>query len=275
MRGYAKEGVAAAVRKAGGEVYAITSEPQSLARNAQHDWETGLEHVGDPHQEIAGTCAERGWLSLFTSDWDGEIVQSGRSWMSHPLGYFQPGVLALRREGRVLYRWRCRPSRKNVGGAIARPTPSHVWSRVEASLREAPDAPDAAPDADPVLDSPPVPWPLFVTLLLANGWFLRPVAFDQRPGMDTVPRRQRNAMLRIPLFVAAWIAAGLLLPPWLVALAFAGWLAKVLPGIRMVNARFQNVGPNEEPGLTPQGQRRGEYGSAVQLTSRSVRGPGR
>ena len=42
-----------AVRKAGGEFYAITSEPQSLARNAQADWETGLEHVGDPLPQIA------------------------------------------------------------------------------------------------------------------------------------------------------------------------------------------------------------------------------
>jgi hypothetical protein len=122
-----------------------------------------------------------------------------------------------------------------------------VWSRVQAALQEPPDAPDVAPDDDPVLDSPPVPWPVFVALLLANGWFLRPVAFDQRPGTDTVPRRQRNAMLRIPLFVAGWIAAGLLLPMWVVALTFAGWLAKVVPGIRLVNQRFQNVGPDEEP----------------------------
>ncbi len=54
-------------------------------------------------------------------------------------------------------------------------------------------------------------------------------------------------MLRIPLFVAAWIAAGLLLPTWVVALAFAGWMAKVVHGIRLVNERFQNVGPDEEP----------------------------
>jgi len=31
------------------------------------------------------------------------------------------------------------------------------------------------------------------------------------------------------------------------SLAFAGWVAKVVPGIRVVNRRFQNVGPNEEP----------------------------
>jgi hypothetical protein len=92
-----------------------------------------------------------------------------------------------------------------------------------------------------------VPWPLFVSLLFANGWFLRPVPFDQRAGRDTVAQRQRNAFLRMPLFVAAWVLAGLLLPAWLVALAFAAWLVKVVPGIREVNRRFQNVGPEEEP----------------------------
>ena len=244
MRGYGKAGVVDAIREAGGEVYAITSEPQSLAGNAQKDWETGLQHVGDPHQEIAGACAERGWLSLFTNDWDGDILAT---WTSHPKGYFQPGVLALKREGRILYRWRCRPNRKNIGGAIARPTPSHVWSRVHAALQEPVDATDVALDADPVLDSPPVPWPVFVSLLLANGWFLRPVVFDQRPGKETIRKRQRNAMLRIPLFAAAWIAASLLLPIWVVALLFAGWVAKVVPGIRLINERFQNVGPDEEP----------------------------
>lgn len=212
MRGYRKKGVVDAIREAGGEVYAITSEPQSLASNAQKDWETGIEHVGDPHQEIAGACAERGWLSLFTNNWDGQILESARTWISHPKGYFQPGVLALSREGRVLYRWRCRPNRKNIGGAIARPTSSHVWSRVQGALDDPVDAPDVAHDADPELDWRPVPWPVFVTLLLANGWFLKSVPFDQRPGKDTVPQRQRNVMLRVPLFFAAWIAAALLLP---------------------------------------------------------------
>lgn len=237
----------AAIREAGGEIYAITSEPQSLANSARDDWETGLEHVGDPHHEIARACRERGWISLFHNDWGGEFVETGPSWVSHPRGYFQPGVLALSREGRVLYRWRCRPSRKNVGGAIARPTPAHVLGRVRAALAEPPDAPDAPLDADPELDSPSVPWALFVMLLLSNGWFLRPVPFDQRPGEDTVPRRQRAALRRIPLFFAAWIAAAVLLPWWVVVPAFAAWVWKVTPGIRRMNARFQNVRPGEEP----------------------------
>ena len=109
------------------------------------------------------------------------------------------------------------------------------------------DAADAPHDDAPELDSPQVPWAVFITLLLANGWFLGPAFFDQRPGEDSVPKRQRNAMLRVPVFVALWIAAAWLLPLWAVALLFTAWLVKVIPGIRMVNANFQNVGPNEEP----------------------------
>jgi hypothetical protein len=245
LRGYGKEGLVEAIRKAGGEVYAITSEPQSLATNAQQDWETGMVHVGDPHQEILGVCRERGWLSLFTNHWRGRIVDS-ISWVSHPKGYFQPGVLALRGNGRVLYRWRSRPTRGNLGGAVARPTVGHVWSSVEAALAEPVDAPDIAHDDAAVLDTRPIPWPLFATLLLSNGWFLRSRPFDQRRG-DTVARRQRNALIRIPIFLAAWGVAFALLPLWASSLALAGWVAWITPEVRRINALFQNVGPNEEP----------------------------
>ena len=47
-----------AIREAGGEIYAVTSEPHSLALNAQAHWETGFDHVGDPHQEILAACSE-------------------------------------------------------------------------------------------------------------------------------------------------------------------------------------------------------------------------
>jgi len=245
LRGYAKDGVVAAIRAAGGEIYAITSEPQSLAYNAQQHWKTSFEHIGDPHQEISGQCTDSGWLSLFTNHWGDDFTDRLR-WMSHPKGYFQPGVLALSSRERVLYRWRCRPTRANIGGAVARPTAPHVWKRVQAALEESADAPDVRHDDDPVLDAPPVPWPVFVALLLANGWFLRPVPFGQRTG-DPVSRRQRNAILRILFFAAAWVAACIVLPLWIVALAFACWTAKVVPGIRMINERFQNVGPDEEP----------------------------
>ncbi len=238
----------AAIREAGGEIFAITSEPQSLARNAQDDWETGFEHIGDPHQEILGQCTDRGWLSLFLNDWGEGFLSEASGWVSHPKGYFQPGVLALSRSARVLYRWRCRPTRKNIGGALLRPTAPHVWTSVQAALAEPPDAPDASHDDVPILDSTSVPWPVFVTLLISNGWFLGPVGFDQRVGGAPIAVRQRNALLRIPFFIAAWVAAFTFLPLWIAALAFAGWVAKITPGVRMVHRRFQNVGPDQSPG---------------------------
>lgn len=247
MRGYTQEGVTEAIRAAGGEIHAVTSEPHSLARDAEADWETGLTHVGDPHQEIEATCRERGWLALFTHHWDGDRLGAHADWLSHPKGYYQPGVLVLGREGRVLYRWRSRPSRSNTGGATGRPTAAHVWSAVQAELAKPADAPDAPPDDDPTLDSPPTPWPLFVLLLLANGWFLKPQTFDHFGGEFTSFERIRRAQKRLAVFVVAWIAAAWLLPGWLVALAFAAWAIKVGPGVRDIHRGFQNVGPDEEP----------------------------
>ena len=92
-----------------------------------------------------------------------------------------------------------------------------------------------------------MPWPVFIGLLVANGWFLGPVAFDQRVGGPPIAQRQRNALLRIPLFVAVWIAAFTLLPLWMPVLALGVWIAKIIPGIRMLNRRFQNVGPDAVP----------------------------
>jgi len=241
LRGFGKAGVVEAIREAGGEIYAITSEPQSLANSAQQDWNTGFGHIGDPHQEISGMCAQKGWLSLFTNEWANVRVAD---WASHPKGYFQPGVLALNHEGRVLYRWRSRPTRKNIGGAVSRPTPGHVWKSIQDAFNE--DA-DAAHDDNPELDSPGTPWSIFVTLLLANGWFLKPAVFNHRPGEGSVSRRIRQAALRVPIFLAAWIVAAILLPPWVVALAFAAWIAIITPGVLKIHRRFQNVSQHDEP----------------------------
>ena len=244
MRGYAKHGVIERVREAGGEVYAITSEPQTLASAAQDDWQTGMVHVGDPHQEILAECRRRGWLSLFVTHWGDDLIT--REWVSHPKGYYQPGVLALNEDERVLYRWRCRPTRKNIGGAIARPTAKYVFAEVERALA-ADSTTDAPLDDAPELDARDAPWPLFVGMLLANGWFLRPLPFDQRPGEDTVPARQKAARHRLLGFVILWIALAIALPAWLTGTLFAAWALYITPGVLKVHRRFQNIGPDQEP----------------------------
>ena len=229
----------ASVRRAGGEVYAITSEPQSLARDAQEDWQTDLEHVGDPHHEILETCRARGLLTLFVADWGNDLVS--HDWVSHPKGYYQPGVLAMTQGGRVLYRWRSRPNRQNIGGAIARPTPEHVWRNLEPEL-DSTSTDDVPLDEAPELDAKAAPWPLFVTLLLANGWFLRAKTFAHSPGAGDERARIRRAMRRIPLFIVFWVLLAIVLPGWAVATAALVWLAWITPSVVTVHKRFQNVG---------------------------------
>lgn len=250
MRGYQHEGIVDAIREAGGEIYAVTSEPHSLALNAQEHWETGFDHVGDPHQEILAECSDRDWLSLFIWQHAADSPAQKSRWISHPKGYFQPGVLAFSREGRVLYRWRSRPSRQNTGGATGRPTATHVWESVRAELGKPSDAPDASLDDAANLDGRSRPWILFLTMLLGNGWFLKPAFFDQRTGnnpKDNVNRRIRIALVRAVIFVAGWIAAFALLPFWIPTVSLVAWSVMIAPKILAVNKAFQNVAPGEEP----------------------------
>jgi peroxiredoxin len=234
--------VADQIRAAGGEVYGVTSEPQRLADRAQAEWGLDFECVGDPHQEIPATAGDRGWLEIFVQTRLDFLRQSAAGFEpTHPKGYFQPGVLVVSREGRVLYRWRSVPSRRNVGGAMVRPTAEHVWSSVQAALSTGSDDRDVAYDEHPEMDSPAAPWPLFVSLLIANGWFVRPKAFAQKKNGPTPQQRIKIAMARLGVFVALWIAAFVTLPTLPVAAVLAAWIGWMIPKIRWLNLEFQNI----------------------------------
>ena len=237
MRGYEKAGVVDAIRAAGGEIFAVRSEPQSLATEAEEDWAFGFPSVGDPHHEILGVCQERGWLDLFVQQMPAKKMI--RPWASHPGGYFQPGVLALSREGRVLYRWRCRPTHQNIGGALQRPTAEYTWAQIQTGLAER--SGDAPLDIAPELDAKAPPWPLFVLMLLAHGWFWRPRPFPLgRP--DDPPSAKPPAMfVRLLGFAGAWVAAFALLPPIWVTAALAAWVALVAPGVIELGRLFQHA----------------------------------
>ena len=234
------EGIVEKVRAAGGEIYAITSEPQHLADQAHEHWELSFENVGDPHQEISRTCSERGWLTLYANVGDLEFVQRGADWqLQHPKGYFQPGVLALSREQRVLYRWRSVPSEANMQGTLARPTATHVWSAIEPALAAGDRADDALLDDDPVVDSRPAPRFLFIAALLANGWFRGVKSLVYSPGMDLGPARMPKIMARWLLFFVFWITALILLPAPLVGLGFAAWVIWIMRDMRRVMGKSQ------------------------------------
>ncbi len=241
-----KAGVPEKIKAAGGGIFAITSEPQTLAREAEQTWELDFPAVGDPHHEIADACRERGWLQLFVNP-NARLLADATGFAAHPKGYFQPGVLAITRTGRVLYRWRSRPTRKNAGGATGRPRPEDVWRQVEAAISRGDAAGDAAPDEPDRLDQNAPPWPVFVGMLLANGKFLRPKPVPlARGGPDTTRRDAGRAMRNLALFVAGWIAGFALLPTSWVVAAFVGWAISVTPGVRELHRQFQSV-PEGEP----------------------------
>ena len=240
-----KDGIAAKVRAAGGEIYGVSSEPQTLAGLAKTEWALDFETLGDPHHDVAGDVRDRGWLDLFVNERLEFLKRSATRadfTPTHPKGYFQPGVLALSREGRVLYRWRGVPTHKNIGGAVERPTASYAWAQIENAL-ESGTSEDASLDLDPELDTRGVPWALFVPLLIANGWFVRPQAFVG--GIPDI----KKAALRLVAFVAAWIAAFAWLPTLPVAVALAAWVAFIAPKVSWVGKEFQNAEAGHRGGL--------------------------
>lgn len=231
-----------AVRGAGGELFAVTSEPQTLATEAE-TWEFGFPAVGDPHHEIRQICKERGLVDVFFNENYGHLRE--RSWASHPKGYYQPAVLALTREGRVLYRWRCRPTRQNMSGAGERPTATYVWNEIRSRLATTDEAPL---DLDPEFAREDLSWPRFLLLLLAHGWFLRPKAFPLRREGDPLSASPRFMMRRVALFAGAWIAALALLPSAWVAIAFGVWALIAAVGVGELYRQFQHEsGDDGEP----------------------------
>ena len=222
---------------AGGEVFAITSEPHSLAVEAEEDWEIGFPAIGDPHHEIRAALSEKGWVDVFYNENAGHL--RNRKWASHPKGYYQPAVIAIARDEQVLYRWRCVPSHKNMSGAGARPEAVYTWSHMKAALETQVDADF---DREPVLATKDVSWFRFIMIMTAHGWFLRPKAFPLGRPDDPPSGRPINAMRRVYGFVALWILALVLLPVTWVASAFALWLVALTPGLIEIHRQFQNEG---------------------------------
>ncbi|MFK7977891.1 MAG: hypothetical protein AB8C02_17300 [Halioglobus sp.] len=240
-----QEGVVDQVRAAGGEVYAITSEPQRLADDAKENWELNFQTVGDPHHEISAACVERDWLQLIVNEKTDLFEKDPAANFSHPKGYFQPGVLAVDSKGRVLYRWRGIPTRSNMGGAMERPTATHVFEKMKEALAAGQSAGDAELDRDPVLDARGIPWPIFASVLTANGWFVRPKTFTHMPNGPSLKARFIRALLRIPIFLAGWGLAFMFLPTLFVGAALAVYAMWITPKIRYISDQFQTVDPSD------------------------------
>ena len=223
------------IREAGGEVFGITSEPQALAVEAEEAWNLDFPIVGDPHHEIRKVCAERGWLDLFYNENAGHL--RNRKWTSHPKGYYQPGVLAIHKTGRVLYRWRCVPKYSNMAGAGSRPEAIYTLEEIKNNFESAEDAPM---DKNPKLPYEPQSWPRFLLGMTAHGWFLRPKVFPLMREGDTPSANPEKMMRRVWGFLAMWAVLLAFLPTSWVGIAAAVWVAVLTPGIIEIHKQFQN-----------------------------------
>jgi len=218
-------------------VFGITSEPQSLAEEAEKAWGMSIPVVGDPHHDIRKDLTARGWLDVFYNEDFGHLRE--REWADHPNGYYQPAVIAIDKTGRVLYRWRCVPKYSNMSGAGARPEARYTWDLMQKKLASQ-DAQDADLDREPVLGAQELSWPQFLLLLTAHGWFLRPKAFPLLRDGDKDAVTPGDAMRRWYVFVALWVVALVCLPMVWVVGAFCLWALALVPGMIEIHRQFQN-----------------------------------
>ena len=223
------------VREAGGEAFGITSEPHALAVEALEAWDLNFPIIGDPHHEIRKACVERGWLDLFFNENAGHL--RNRKWTSHPKGYYQPGVLAMHKSGRVLYRWRCVPKYSNMAGAGSRPEASYTWDSIRANLSADLDAPL---DVDPLLTYQPQSWPRFLLGMTAHGWFVRPKVFPLMREGDVPSADPEKMMRRVWAFLAMWLVLLVTLPSAWVFAAAGIWMLALTPGLIEIHKQFQN-----------------------------------
>lgn len=221
-------------------MFAITSEPQTLATEAEEDWEIGFPAVGDPHHEIREVCRDRGLVDVYFNENYGHL--RNRPWASHPKGYYQPGVVAVRQDGRAVYRWRCRPTRDNMSGAGARPAPVYTWDAIRARLA---DGVEPELDESPELGWKNFSWLGFIAIGLAHGWFVRPKMFPLGRAEDSPSADPFKMMPRVYGFIAAWLVALLLLPVKWVGIAFLIWCVIIIPGLIEFHRQMQH---EPEPG---------------------------
>ena len=96
------------------------------------------------------------------------------------------------------------------------------------------------PTRIPCLGAKNAPWPLFLLILTAHGWFLRPRAFPLSREGDRKRVSPAAMLKRVYGFLALWVVLLLVLPIVWVGVAALAWLALLTPGLIEIHRQFQN-----------------------------------
>ena len=84
------------------------------------------------------------------------------------------------------------------------------------------------------------PWPFFLLLLLAHGWFLRPKTFPLPREGEAAWINPARMIPRIVVFALLWVVALIVAPLLWVGAAALLWLAIITPGLKRIHRQFQN-----------------------------------
>ena len=124
-----------------------------------------------------------------------------------------------------------------MNGAGARPEPAYTWQKIKESLKS---KADAALDTNPEMGSKEVGWFLFMLMLTAHGWFIRPKAFPLAREGDKESANPKQMMPRIIGFAVLWLFLLVVLPLEWFGAAVVSWLVILTPGLIEIHRQFQH-----------------------------------
>ena len=160
-------------------MFGVVAQGQPAADQAKKAWKLDFESWSDPQVEIAAHMNACGMAHIhIDTDLAENMNSTGVSGGLYQAGLTQPAIVVVPRGSpkAALVSWSSVPSSDNIGGATGRPSAKETLAAVEAALAGEPGYEKWAPEST-LGQKLPIPYPVFLLALFANGNFIRPGYF--------------------------------------------------------------------------------------------------
>ena len=104
------------IRDVDGEIYGVTSDPQTTADQVKSEWKLQFDILSDPLNTLAANHAH--------------ITKAGATG-----GIAHPGVMAAGKFKRILYEWYVNPHLERLGIELATPSAADSWAKIQQALK--------------------------------------------------------------------------------------------------------------------------------------------
>jgi len=219
----------------------MSSQGQKEANKIVESWGINFPVIGDPSLTFVKTINEKGWIKSY-------ILESVPDNLTKLIGYsyenglVQPGVIALQgsvslslsskgkeKKPKVLLSWGLVPTEENKQGAVNRLSAGKSWKGIKESLSG--NYEYSHPDiVQKNKGEPQVPTFLFLSLVMANGNFLKPKAFTfDSNGKGDIMKLAKLAFAKL-LFVMVATGVGFWRNPSITCTLVASYGAYFLMG---------------------------------------------